>query len=138
MERRRRRRDRACLAGKHGLVVLVVPGVGGAAAGNVGRQRHPARPLEQKLDRFVALEVESKAAIRLPPADDRGDSGVEVDPVALAQPPGVADEGAPGPRPLPLVKGRFDPGLAVYDLRFPRAVNSNNFWQAQVMLRYAY
>ncbi|HEY4102195.1 MAG TPA: carboxypeptidase regulatory-like domain-containing protein [Gemmatimonadales bacterium] len=33
---------------------------------------------------------------------------------------------------------RFDPNLANLNTRFPKVVNANNFWQAQLTLRYAF
>lgn len=33
---------------------------------------------------------------------------------------------------------RFDPNLALKDFRFPKVQTANNFWQAQVTVRYAY
>jgi hypothetical protein len=49
------------------------------------------------------------SSARSPPG---GDAAAEVDPVAVAHPLGVADEGAPFARPLALVEGGADPRLA--------------------------
>ena len=112
MERGGRRRDRPFLAREHGLIIVAVARVGGAPAGDIRRQRHPPCLFEQQLDRLLAFEGQQERAVRGPLARQRGDAGAEIDPVAVAQPPGVADEGAPGARPLALVQSGADPGLA--------------------------
>ena len=112
VQRGGRRGDRAFLAREHRLIIVAVARVGRAPAGDIGRQRHPAGALEQQLDRLLAVEGQQDAAVLAALVGDRGDAGAEIDPVAVAQPLGVADEGAPGARPLALVQGRADPRLA--------------------------
>jgi hypothetical protein len=112
--------DGAFLAGEHGLIVVAVAGVGLAPAGDVGRQRHAPGALEQQLDRLVALEMEQHRAIIGLVRGDRGHAVAEIDAVAVAQPLGVADEGAPVALSLALVQGRADPGLAAQALELGR------------------
>ncbi len=49
MERRRGRGDGALLPREHRLIIGAVAVVGGAAAGDIRRQRHPPGALEQQL-----------------------------------------------------------------------------------------
>ena len=112
MQRRGRRRDRAFLAREHRLIVVAVARVGRALAGDIGRQRHPAGALEQQLDRLVAGEGEQEGAVLGPFARHRRHVRAEIDPIAVAEPLGIADEGAPGARPFALVQRRADPRLA--------------------------
>ena len=113
MQRRGRRGDRALLAREHGLVVARGRArrrrAGRryrAAAASARRARAAPRPARRR--RNAAGPSRPSPCSR----DRGGDAGAEIDAVAGAQPPGVADEGAPGARPLALVQGGADPRLA--------------------------
>jgi hypothetical protein len=118
MERGGGRGDGAFARGEHGLVIKKVAVVGAAPAGDVGRQRHPAGALEQELDWFLALELEEDVLAFF--GNEGGDALAEIDPVAFAEAPGVADEGAPGAGADSLVEGRADSGLAAPALELGR------------------
>ena len=112
VQRRGRRGDRPLLAREHRLIIGAVGLVGGALAGDIGRQRHAAGALEQQLDRLVAVEMEQDRAV-VGLFDDRGgDAFVEVDPVAGLHPPGVADEGPPAAQAFALVQRGADAGVS--------------------------
>ena len=109
VKRRGRGGDRPLLPGEHGLVILDIALVGAAAAGDIGRKRHPPGAGEQGLDRLVAVEVEQRRSVRRLFKSNRSDAQAEIHMVALAHPPRIAKEGAPAPRALALVKGGADP-----------------------------
>ena len=104
--------DGAGFAGEHRLVIEVVLRIGGAAGGDVGRDRRLAGALQQGLDGLVAEEGKGNAAVVVLGLDLGRDLFGEDDGVAEVEATGVAGEGMPGAAPRALVEGDADPGLA--------------------------
>ena len=102
----------AVLAGEHRLVVLGILLVGGAFAGDVGRQWHPACAFEQQIHRLVAGKGERPAAIGVTRFCHGGNACREGNDIAFVQTPGVADKGLPAAQIDAFVQGSADPGVA--------------------------
>ena len=112
VQRGGRRGDRAFLLREHRLIILAVRLVGAALAGDIGRQRHRPRALEQQLDRLVTVERQQDRPGGIALDGARRHAVPEIDHVAVAHALGVAHEGPPVARPFPLVQRRTDARLA--------------------------
>ena len=97
---------------KHGLIIIRIALVDGTLAGDIGRQRHGARALEQQFDRHVAEEMQNEAAVVQLRFRLRKYVHAEIYGLADAQTLGVADEGLPAAQVDPLVQRCPDLGLA--------------------------
>jgi hypothetical protein len=69
VKRRGGRGDGSVLPREHGLVIVAVRPIGGAARGDVRRQRHAPGALEEQLHRLLPFEVEQDGAIFLAVSD---------------------------------------------------------------------
>ena len=95
MERGCGRRHGTGAAGEYGLVIGPVVRIGGAAAGNIGRQGHIARSLNRGIERVAGL-IEAQFNLTLVAGGNFGGQPLrKLHPVAQFQPFGGAGERAP-------------------------------------------
>src|SRR5690606_17981576 len=99
----------AGFAGEDRLVILLVASISGPFACDIGWQRHLPGPLQQNLDRFVAIERQRPAAILVSAHCRRGHFGGKGDAVTFVKALAIADEGLPAANVEPLVQRGSDP-----------------------------
>ena len=133
MQSRRRRGDGALTACEHGLVIIAVPRVCGAA--EIGRQRHGAVAL-QRLGERRAAPIEDQAHLRPDPRLDRGRELVgKGNPVPWPEPPRGLGECQPAVVRDAPVQGelylRFAPPARKARRDYPRVVEDHRVARLQ-------